>query len=198
MKLHKIIPAAALAIVTAAGISAAKADTVGTSVSGSITFGGGGTNYFDPSNGFVPAGYLNTAGPTVSISASLPEFGFQDNANTDTADFTGTTLTVTDACVANSIDWEMIFTDSAFTSLNKTTDSFPGGVTATFSNNTITLDWNGTNTPGTFTATFDVGSGTTNPAPTSSVPIPAAAWSGGLVLGAMGLISKLAKRVRTA
>jgi len=47
--------------------SASKADLVGTSVTGGFFAAGGPTNYFDPVNGHVPAGFSNTAGTTVTV-----------------------------------------------------------------------------------------------------------------------------------
>jgi hypothetical protein len=63
-------------ILVLAMASPAKADLIGTSVTGSLQFGATVTpNYFNPANGFVPAGFLNTAGPTVGISSTSTEFG---------------------------------------------------------------------------------------------------------------------------
>jgi len=51
----------------------------GTTVLGSLTFSGGGPNYFDPNNLFVPAGFGNSTSPpdpSVMVSSAI-EFGFQ-------------------------------------------------------------------------------------------------------------------------
>jgi PEP-CTERM motif len=150
----------------------AKADLIGTSVTGSLQFITPGTpNYFNPANGFVPAGYLNAAGPTVAISATATEFGFADLINTDTVNFTGSTLTVTDKVLFGAANWIMTFTDTAFTGLNlvQNSDTFiPGGVTGVLSGDTITLDWAGTLGSGLMTTTFSLTPRTTaTPEPSS-------------------------------
>lgn len=161
----------------------AKASPIlGSQVTGTINFGGPGTNYFDPVNGFVPAGFLNTAGPTVTIADPAVEFGFEDGANRDTADFTGTQLIITDLVKSGAANWTMTFQDSAFVgaTLTEISDNFPtGGLTATLVGDTITVTWAGTNTPGNFTGVFDL-------AP-AAVPEPSTIAAFGL-LGACGLV----------
>ena len=150
----------------------AKADLIGTSVTGSLEFITPGTpNYFNPANGYVPAGYLNAAGPTVGISPTASEFGFADLINTDTVNFTGSTLTVTDKVLFGAANWIMTFTDTAFTGLNlvQKSDTFiPGGVTGVLSGDTITLDWAGTIGSGLMTTTFSLTPGTTTATPEPS------------------------------
>jgi hypothetical protein len=127
----------------------ARADLTGTTVAGSLHFDGLTENFFDPANGFVPAGFLNAAGPTVTISNTAAEFGFDDGANEDIANFTGNTLVVTDHDTDNAANWVMTFTDTAFLGLKllQTSDTFTnGGVTGVLSGDTITLDWAGTST----------------------------------------------------
>ncbi len=148
----------------------AQADLVGTPVTGSVMFASNPNNYFDPANGLVPAGFLNTAGSTVVISPTSTEFGFNDGLNMDTADFTGTTLTVTDDVFNNAFNWVMTFTDPAFSGLSLVpgADTFTnGGVTGTLIGDTITLNWLGTTTAdGLLTASFTV-QPTNTPEPSS-------------------------------
>ncbi len=105
------------------------ATLAGTSVTGSLTFGGDPSNYFDPGYGFVPAGYLNASGTTVTISNSAVEFGFDDGSSRISANFSDHQLTVSDLIeisgAANS--FQMIFTDAAFVGqyLIPISDSFP-------------------------------------------------------------------------
>lgn len=146
----------------------ASAGLIGTSVTGSIMFDGNSTNYFDPAFGYVPPGYLNTAGTTVTIAEPAIEYGFLDGANQDTANFTASQLIVTDTVFSGASNWTMTFTDTAFTgaSFSKVSDTFTnGGVTGILVGDTITLTWAGTNSAdGLLTATFDVA--------TSAVPEP--------------------------
>ena len=100
--------------------SQAKANgLIGSSVTGSLVFTGLTANYFDPTNGFVPAGYENTAGTTVTIASPAVEFGFQDAGNTDFTNFSATQFTVEDVLApgAGGTDtaFTMTFTDTAFT-----------------------------------------------------------------------------------
>ena len=107
---------------------------IGTQVTGALYFAGySPNNYFDPANGLVPAGYLNVAGPTVTISSNAVEFGYNDGTVVITADFTENQLVVTDHPMLNGNyrPIQMAFTNSAFSSLSTVSDSFPnGGMTA--------------------------------------------------------------------
>jgi hypothetical protein len=136
------------------------ASLIGASVTGSLTFGGGGTNFFDPASGFVPTGPLNkTFGTTVTIGSPAVEFGFSDGANADTADFDAASLVITDiASTAGSASSAYIFTSAAFTGLSlvKLTDTFTGGVTATLVGTTLTVSAPAFTGIGTHTATFSL------------------------------------------
>ena len=171
MKIFKLSTIAFAIAAACLATSTAKADLIGTSVTGSLQFGGSGTNSFDPANGFVngpfgtyPGGSLNAAGTTVTISGTATEFGFMDTTNTDSADFTGTQLTVTDVTRVGSNSATYTFTDTAFNSLSLVSNSFPAGFTYSLSGDTITV-----NTPlffsaaGTYQAVFNVNSGSTVP-----------------------------------
>lgn len=117
-----IISAAVMAI-TMCGT--AHAGLIGTTINGDLDIG---INLFDPSNGFVPSGYENTAGPTVAISSTATEFGFQDgNDILATADFTDTGFTLTEHTTGIR-GLTYIFVDTAFTglSLKEISDSFSG------------------------------------------------------------------------
>ena len=124
------------------------ATLVGTQVTGALYFVGYTQNFFDPANGRVPPGYLNVTGTTVTISSNAVEFGYADGTVTITADFTSAQLVVTDTPVLtghyNPI--QMVFTNSAFSSLSTVFDSFPsGGMTGSLSGDVITLNWAGGN-----------------------------------------------------
>ena len=170
----------------------AHAGLIGEQVTGGIYFASIPTNYFDPSNGYVPSGYLNTSGATVTIGTPAVEFGFLDGANLDTADFTDTQLTVTDHVYSNASNWEMTFlstTPGLFQGLAKVGDNFPnGGITYSISGDTIELFWSGTGSSSgdfPFSATFDV--------QTSGVPEPATLF---LLVPGLLVLGKFARRTR--
>jgi hypothetical protein len=163
----KMLALATLAMTFAAP---AKADLVGTHVTGSLKFDGNTKNYFDPTNGFVPTGYLNkTGGTTVTVSATSVEFGFKDGSNTDTADFTGNTLSIKDISTGGSSSFVMTFTDAAFSGLKlaKVSDTFDDGLTASLVGTTLTLTSRRTEECGTYTARFTLSS-----LSTAAVPEP--------------------------
>ncbi|WP_414529618.1 hypothetical protein [Nodularia chucula] len=146
---------------------------VGTPITGSLLFGGNSTNFYSPTNGFVPTGqgYLNASdqnnSATVPLSETATEFGFVDSSNTNTADFTTIGLTIQNITNGNSISYQQIFVSSAFTglSINKIADTFlNAGVTASLIDDTITIGIPGfNNTPGTFTASFEFSNATPVP-----------------------------------
>ena len=161
--------------------TAAFANLIGTTVTGIFTPIGGGYpagNYFDPAfltanpgiGGSVPSGSANVSGPTTTLAAGDNTFGFKDSYNLDTADFNGSTLTVTDVMNQNgALPWIMTFTDPAFTGITTVSDDFiNGGLNASIVGDIITLTWNGSYSPvdvlhGTYTAVFDVSSTSTVP-----------------------------------
>jgi hypothetical protein len=152
---------------------AAHADAIGTSVTGGLYINNGGTtygtaNYFNPTYGYA-AGYGNAAGTTVTIGSGV-EFGYNDGANIDTADFTGTGLTVSDVDTYGASPFEMIFTDASFTGATLLTNM--SGFTYTFSGHTLTVVFPGDldDTGVTFKATFGIttsGSVAVTPEPSS-------------------------------
>ncbi len=120
----------------------AKADLTGTSVTGSIQFSGNPNNYFDPANGYVPAGYGNVNGTAVKIGSGV-EFGFEDDFNLDTAAFGKAKLTITDKCrITNCAVNEGVlytFNDAAFSGLAIDFLSNGLGLKATLAGDTLTL-----------------------------------------------------------
>lgn len=174
------------------GIAApAQALLLGSQVTGEIYFLAGTTNYFDPANGFVPAGFLNTAGATVTIADPQKEFGFSDGANDDSADFTDQGFIITDNVKTSAFNWTMKFTDSAFAGLSliEGGDNFPnGGVGCSLANTTITCNWAGTEAIGDFSASyrFETDGGT--------IPTPEPASLTLLGLGLAGIVARRRNR----
>jgi hypothetical protein len=125
------------------------ASLLGTSVTGSLDFLGHPLNYFNPSNGFVPAtGYENSSGTTVTIAEPAIEFGAVFPANTDGANFTSTQLIVTDVVDSAGINtpFTLTFSNTTFSGLvsSKVSDTFAnGGTTASLTGDTLTVSWNG-------------------------------------------------------
>lgn len=174
-------------LASAAMIStAANASLNGRQVTGTINFGANPNNYYDPANGGVPAGFGNATGLPVTIGAGV-EFGYQDGANRDTADFSDTQLTITDEVFSNAIDWQQTFTligGPAFTTLSLVSDGFVPGLTYSLNAGTIQINWAGTLAPNSFTAVFNVGTG-------PAVPEPAS-WA--LMIGGFGLMGAALRR----
>lgn len=196
MTIRRFLPiCSAIAVVATAIFTSlpAHAQLLGATVTGSLQFGGGSTNYFNPSNGFVPNGYTNkTSGTTLLISDPGIEFGFADGSNTDSADFTDSLLTVKDV-VSSGIPapWKMTFTSTAFSGMNlsKLSDSFNNGVTGSLVGDTLTVNWGGVGSgnTGTKQAVFSL---------TSAVSAVPEAGTLALALPALGIVGAVLVRRR--
>jgi hypothetical protein len=166
-------------------------------LTGSLFFNGGGPNYYDPANGFVPAGFSNSSSNIVTVAGFPITFGYQDGTNTDNTTFSSATSFTFQDQVTNSggnASITLQFVSSVagfFTGFAKQSDNFPGGFTDTISSDgtTITLNWaGGSVTNGqVFDATF-VGTAV-NP-----VPLPGALplFASGLV--GLGLLGRRRKK----
>lgn len=139
-----LVRMAAIAVTAVAVTGSVRADLIGSLVSGSMQFNGAGPNYFDPVNGRVPAvGYLNFSGPSnILISGSQSEFGYSFSGTTIAADFGSNTLSLTAISGGSIAPTTFVFTDSAFNGLvlSTSSDTFPGGLTASLSGNTLTIN----------------------------------------------------------
>ena len=153
---RRIVALGALAA-TCLAAPAAHAQFLGTQATGSIQFNGAGPNYFDPANGLVPAGYSNsTQGTTVTVAEPAIEFGLNEAGfNFDTVNITNTTIILTDTVSNGAFPFLVTLTDTAFagitfTKTSDTTNSF----TFSRTGNTLSLNFAGTPTNGTYTAIF--------------------------------------------
>jgi hypothetical protein len=149
-----------LAALAAIGCAVASSAHASTDITGELYFGGGSTNYYDASAGFVPSGFNNEFGNPVAVDDGT-EFGFEDGHNLDAADFTGTTLSIFDLVFDDpadpgSINWTQKFTASSngfFKGLTLVDSNF-SGLSYSVSGNTLTVNWTGTEEPGFYQADF--------------------------------------------
>ncbi len=143
--MKKLLAVLAVAV-TSFSATSLRADLLGTNVNGTLTFSGGSTNYFDPANGFVPTGAGNSVSPNGVVIGPGVEFSFNDTINRDVANFTGTGLTVRDACLgsfdcAGNNTFQMTFTDTSFGAVTLLTNDL--GITFSTAGDVITVNFPG-------------------------------------------------------
>ena len=175
--------------------ASARADLVGTTVTGSLDFDGDGLNFYNPALGFVPAGFQNSVGAQDSNTVVIVggnEFGFTDPGNnTDVTSFSSTGFTFTDTSITAGPNLNIILTltDPAFTGVSLISSTFPG-LTFAISGDQITVDIPGLKASAgeVFTVSFNVKS-------TSSVPESSTDGFMLIGFGFLGLIMAMRKRL---
>jgi hypothetical protein len=165
------------------------AGLVGTSVTGSLTFGNVSTNYFDSSNNFVPSGCANSGagGTTVTVTDPTAEFCFLDPVNRDTANFSDTSLTITDISISSIGPFTMSFVlaPGVVTSVSELSDTFAsGGLSFSFVGNQLTISLaNSISSPGTYSAVYAFS------AAAATVPEPTTLSMAALLIALAGSLS---------
>jgi PEP-CTERM motif len=162
------------------------ADGIGTSVTGSLEFQGLPINFFDPANKGVPPGFGNHARTKVTIGSGT-EFGYSDSDNLDTANFTGSTLTITDTGFRDGqAPFEMKFTDTDFGGFSLISNDL--GVDFSFAGDTLTVEFAGGDFTGEETTVLSY---VPNQTQTGVTPEPATlALLGTGMLAAAGVVRK--------
>lgn len=120
-------------------------------IAGSLIFGLEPANFYDPKNGFVPPGYGNESGPSITVPET---FGFADPTATITAVFTSNTLTITELASGTSFlgGWVQTFDATGnlsdfFLGFKVVSDTFVGGLEVNSApsddTNNLTVSWAG-------------------------------------------------------
>lgn len=154
----------------------AQADNTGLGVTGTLAFGPNGANggqFWAPQAAVIGAGI---------------EYSYADGANIDTADFSGTQLTIRDQVLIDANGWEMTFaTPGSFTSLALVSSNFGPALTFSLAAGKVVVDWLGTGTgPHDFRAVFNVGTAPAVPEPETYA----------LMLAGLGVVGFMARRRR--
>ena len=147
-----------------------------TTITGVLNFNGGATNFYSPGSALVGAGV---------------EFSFADSANQDSADFTADSLLLSDNVLSTASPWHQTFTaDTAgfFNGASLGANNF-SGLSWSVTNDTLTVDWTGTQSPGARAANFSFTGGG------PGVPEPATWMTMILGMAAIGVALRRARKL---
>lgn len=174
---HWLLPACLLCLAS----PPARADLIGSTVTGAFTEGTSAVNLFDPAvaTNTIPAGYQNQDGTSVLIESGQLQFGAElgcfISCNLVSAVFTGTQLDIhTHAGFSFGLlgfpdTFDFTFTDPVFAGVSEVSSTFQTtSLITAFSTHTISIDMTLSALAGhDYDAIFDVSS-----APRSSSPVP--------------------------
>ena len=161
------------------------ADGIGSSVTGSLSFGALPINFFDPANAAVPPGFGNHAGTTVTIGSGI-EFGYRDTANLDTVNLTGSSVALSDTGFGEGqAPFVIKLTDADFSKFSLISNGL--GVSFGLAGDTLTINYAG----GEFTGQETTVLSYTNQTQTGLTPEPGTlALLGTGMLAAAGVVRR--------
>jgi hypothetical protein len=120
----------ALVALTFASSWAHAATLLGTAVTGNLHFNSFSLDYFDPGNGGVPSGYLNSTGTTVSVAEPAVEFAYSDGGTLISVNITSSQIIINDTNIFSVLEsfngFTITLADLSFTGLSPVSNTFSG------------------------------------------------------------------------
>jgi hypothetical protein len=154
------------------------ATLLGTAVTGNLHFNTFSLDFFDPANGGVPSGYLNSSGTTVSVAEPAVEFGYSDGGTLITVNITSSQIIISDTNIFSVLEsfngFTVTLADVGLTGLSPVSNTFSGSYT--LGNGTLSFDVDPFRGTENRTAVFDL---------TAAIPEPST-WAM-MLLGSAGV-----------